>query len=344
MNHATGRSIRHRPQLLGFAALAVALAGLALLATYSMGPARKAPGQLPRLGFLTVSSPGSSPYLDAFRQGLREQGYLEGENLLIEYRYAEGQDERFRALAAELVALPVDVILVVGGTPNVQAVKNLTTTIPIVFLAAGDPVQSGLVASLARPGGNTTGLSTVATDLGGKRAELLKEAVPGITRVAALWNAANAAKLLEFEDTEAAGRVLGLQVQSLEVRGPDDFDDAFRAATAGGAEALIVLNDPLVFINRVRIAERAAQSRLPAIYENREFVRAGGLMAYGPSFTAAFQRAAYYVARILRGTSPADLPVERPTTFEFVVNSKAAQALGLTLSHEVLMLATEVIQ
>ena len=344
MNRSMGLTRSDRQRVLGAIVAAVVLAGLTLLALYATTPARPGPALLPRLGFLSIASSRQSLFLDAFRQGLREQGYVEDQNLLVEYRYADGLDELFHAQAAELVALPVNVILVVGGTPNVQAVKSLTTTIPVVFVAAGDPVKSGLVASLARPGGNVTGLSTVATNLGGKRVELLKEAVPGITRVAAIWNAANPVKSVEFEDTEAAAHTLGLQVQSLEVRAPEDFPDAFQAATAGGAEALIVLNDPLTFVNRARIVELATESRLPSIYENRESVQAGGLMAYGPNLTEAFQRAGYYVGRILKGTSPADLPVEQPTRFEFVVSARAARALGVTLSREILLLATEIVE
>ena len=328
--------------VLGAGRLALALV---LLAGCTILPARGQPPAKPaRIGVLTPGSPGPSLYVDAFREGLREQGYLEGQNLRVEYRYAEGRLERFPALAAELVALPVDAILVMGGAPEVAAVKELTATIPIVFVAAGDPVRSGLVASLARPGGNVTGLSTVAVELGGKRLELLKETAPQMTRVAVLWNAANATKAQEFAEAQAAAPTLGLQVLSLEVRAPDELEPAFQAATRDGAEGLSVLNDPLVFTNRARIANLAAESRLPAIYENRDFVQPGGLMAYGPSFTAAVRRAAYYVTRVLQEARPGDLPVEQPTTFDLVLNARTAQALGITFPPEVLLSATEVIR
>ncbi len=312
------------------------LAGCAILPSPPPKPAR--------IGVLAPGSPGPSPYRDAFEEGLHEHGYWEGQNIAIEYRYAEGRLDRFPGLAAELIALRVDTILVLGGTPEVRVVKDLTSTIPIVFVAAGDPVQTKLVDSLARPGGNATGLSTMATGLAGKRLELLKEAVPRITRVAVLWNAGNAAKAQEFSEAQTAAGALGLRLQSLEVRDPTDLEAAFRAAASEGAEGLSVLNDPLVFTSRARIVSLAAESRLPAIYENREFVLAGGLMAYGPSFTAALRRAGYYVSRVLKGTKPADLPVEQPMTFEFAISHKAAQALALTLPSGMMLFVTEVIE
>jgi len=317
---------------------------LMLVAGCAVLPSPVPPPKPARIGVLSPGSPGPSPYLDAFGESLHEHGYVEGQNIVIEYRYTEGQPERAPGLAAELVALPVDAIVVIGGTPQVRVVKELTTTIPIIFVAAGDPVQDGLVTSLARPSGNLTGLSTMATGLAGKRLEQLKGALPQITRVAVLWNAANPAKAREAREAKAAAPGLGLQLQSLEVREPNDMETAFQAATQGGAEGLLVLNDPLVFAQRTRIVNLAAESRLPAIYVDREFVLAGGLMAYGPSFVEALQRAAYYVARVLNGTSPADLPVEQPRRFDLVVNMKTAQELGITFPRSMLLRVTSLVE
>ena len=316
---------------------------LVLAAAWTAGCALRSSVRQPaRIGVISPGSPGPSVYLDAFRDGLREHGYVEGQNVVIAYRYAEGQLERFPELAADLVALPVDVLLSFGGTPQTAAVKNRITTTPIIFVAAADPVRGGLVASLARPGSNVTGLSTAAVQLGGKRLEALKETVPWIMRVALLWNAANEAKAEELRAAQATAPSLRLQVQSLEVREPNDLEYAFQAAAREGAEGLSVLNNPLIFVNRARVVRLAAEWRLPAVYESRDFVEAGGLMAYGPSFTAAVRQAATYVDKVLRGAKPADLPVEQPTTFGFVINLQAAQALGLTIPQHVLLQATEV--
>jgi putative ABC transport system substrate-binding protein len=282
--------------------------------------------------------------MDALQEGLHELGYVEGQNLVIAYRYAEGRLDRFPDLATELVALPVEVLVSFGGTPQTAAVMDRLPTTPIVFVAAGDPVESGLVASLARPGGNATGLSTGTRQLGGKRLEVLKEAVPVITRVAVLWNAANAAKARELREAQAVAPSLHLQVRSLEVYQPNDFEAALQAATSEGADSLSVLNDPLMFSNRARIVRLAAERRLPAVYDGRDFAQAGGLIAYGPSFAAAIHRAATYVDRILKGAKPADLPIEQPMTFDFIINLQTAQALGLTIPQHVLLQATEVIQ
>lgn len=336
-------SVRYRCVWLVLAVGSMA-AALALLAGCERLPLRALPPSPARVGVLAPGSPGPSVYRDAFRDGLRELGYVEGRSLVLEYRYAEGHFERFPALAAELVALQVDAILVMGGTPQVAAVKELTTTIPIVFVAAGDPVRGGLVANLGRPGGNVTGLSTAASDLGGKRLELLKETLPHITRVAVLWNAANAAKEPELWDARAAAPALGLQLIAVEVREPDDFASALQVAKSAGAEGLSVLNDPLVFTNRARLARLVAESRLPAIYESRDFVQHGGLMAYGPSFTAGVRRAAYYVDKILRGTHPAVLPVERPREFELVLNLETARSLDLDIPQSLLLQVSEVVQ
>jgi len=304
------------------------------------------PGKVWRIGSLGMGHipvPVSNPIWDAFLQQLRELGYVEGQNIVIEYRSAEGRAERLPDLAAELVNLKVDVI-VAGGTPPPLAAKHATRTIPIVMAAAGDPVGSGLVASLARPGGNVTGLSTFTPELAGKRLQLLKEVVPGVSRVAVLWNAANPYAALVTRETEAAARKLGVQVQSLEVRGPDDFEHALPAAIRGRAGALIVVDDPLTFLYRMRIADFAARNRLPAMYGFREYAEAGGLMAFGANLADLYRRAATYVDKILKGAKPADLPVEQPTKFELVINMKIANALGLTIPQSVLVRADEIIQ
>jgi putative ABC transport system substrate-binding protein len=301
-------------------------------------------GKVARIGYLSPGSPTSAPHIDeAFRQGLRELGYVEGQNIVIEYRWAEGRAERLPDLAAELVNLKVDVI-VAGGTPAPLAAKHATSTIPIVMATAGDPVGSGLVASLARPGENVTGLSAISPELGGKRLQFLKEVIPGVSRVAVLWNAANPYAVLVWRQTEAAARTLGVQVQSLAVRGPDDFENALPAAIKWGAGALIVVEDPLTYIHRMRIADFAARNRLPWIDGYREYAEAGALMAFGPNLADLYRRAATYVYKILKGAKPADLPVEQPTKFELVINLKTAKALGLTIPESVLVLADEVIR
>ncbi len=302
------------------------------------------PTKVPRIGLLWTSPlPAVSHLTGAFRQGLRELGYVDGQNIAFEVRSAEGRVERLPDLVADLIRLKVDVI-VAGGTPAPLAAKRATTAIPIVMTAAGDPVGSGLVASLARPGGNITGLSILAPELGGKRLQLLKVVVPGVSRVAILWNAANPYPVLVWRETEAAAPALGVHLQSLDVRGPDDLEGAFAAATRWRAGALITVEDPLTFGQRIRIVDFAARSRLPAIYGSREFVDAGGLMSYGASFTDLARRAATYVDKILKGAKPADLPVEQPTRFELVINLKTAKALGLTIPPSVLIRADDVIE
>ena len=301
-------------------------------------------GKVARIGVLWQGSSTSGPHIrEAFRQGLRDLGYVEGQNVVIEYRYAEGKAERLPDLAAELLRLKVDVI-VAGGTLAPLAAKHATGTIPIVMSAAGDPVGTGLVPSLAKPGGNVTGLSNFSADLTAKRLQLLKEILPGVSRVAVLWNAANPIAALLMRETEAAARALGLQVQSLEVRGPDEFENALPAAVSGGAGALFVVDDPLVFIARLRIADFAARNRLPMTAIYREFAEAGGLMTFGANLADLNRRAAIYVDKILKGAKPADLPVEQPTKFDLVINLKTAKALGLTIPQSLLVRADEVIQ
>jgi len=298
------------------------------------------PTQVPRIGYLKGGM-GNTGTFEAFQQGLRDHGYVEGQNIVIEYRAAEGRGERLPELAADLVRLRVEVIVTSGPQP-IQVVTHATTTIPIVMAISPDPVEAGLVASLARPGGNLTGLSVMAPEFQGKRLELLKEAVPGIARVAVLWNAASPDA--RWRAMHAPAQALGIALHSLAVRGPDDFDRAFDAALREGADALYAMSDPLIGGHTTRIVAFAARHRLPTAFEHREDAEAGGLMAYGPSLHAMFRRAATYVDKILKGAKPGDLPIERPPRFELVLNLKTAQALGVTLSPSVLFQATEVIK
>ena len=301
------------------------------------------PKKVPRIGYLLDgSSSSAADRVDTFRDGLRDLGYVEGKNIVIDYRYAEGRFDRFPELAAELVRLKVYVIVAVS-TVAARAAKNATRTIPIVALS-GDPVETGLVASLARPGGNVTGLASLAPELSTKRLELLKEIVSKVSLVAVLWNPNGPAPVLAFKETQLAAKRLGLLLQSLEVRGPDDFESAFGGAIRERASALLVISDPLTNTHQRRIVELAAKNRLPAIYPIREFVQAGGLMAYAPDRLEQYRRVAYYVDKILKGAKPADLPVEQPTKFEFVINLKAAKQIGLTIPPNVLARADKVIK
>jgi putative ABC transport system substrate-binding protein len=284
--------------------------------------------------------------VEAFLQGLRDLGYVEGRNVVIEYRSAEGKLERYPALVAELVALKVDVIFV-PGTPAALAAKQATRTLPIVFAAAADPVADGLVTSLAQPGGNVTGLSSFSPELVGKRLELLKQAVPGVSRVAVLWQPGGQGERTDkdlLKRADVAARALGVQLQVVEVRGPADFDRAFSDITRARAGALTVLGTPMFFTERRRLVDLAAKNRLPAVYGTRDYVDVGGLMAYGPNTADLVRRAATYVDKILKGAKPADLPVEQPTKFELLINLKAAKALGLTIPQSLLQRADEVIQ
>jgi putative tryptophan/tyrosine transport system substrate-binding protein len=274
---------------------------------------------------------------------LPELGWIEGKNVAFERRYAENQPERLLELAAELVRLNVDVIVAIG-TLGPLAAKRATLTIPIVMTAAGDPLGSGLVASLARPGGNVTGMSLMAPDLGGKRLELLKELLPRLARVAVLWNAANPYAAIVFKETHAAGRTLGVEVQSLEVRSPDDFVGVFEIMRRQRPDALITVEDPLTFSHRKRIADLAVADRLPSLHGFREDVEAGGLISYGANLPDLFRRAAGYVDKILKGAKPADLPVQQPTQFELVINLKTARALGIEVPPTLLARADEVIE
>jgi putative ABC transport system substrate-binding protein len=326
---------------MGFSAVGIITLVLGILAGPPVADAQRPP-TVPRIGFLSVHA-GPSPRLEAFQQGLRELGYVEGRNIGLEYRWAAGSYDRLPDLAAELVRLKVDII-VAGGTPAAQAAKNATSTIPIVFVELGDPVESGLVASFGRPGGNLTGLSILAPELSGKRLEVLTEVVPGVTHVAALANPANPAVLPQVKETQVAARALGVQLQLLEARDPHELDNAFSAMTRERPEALIVVPDGLLYTHRNRIADFAVKSRLPVLYPNSLFMDSGALISYGPSHADQYRRAATYVDKILKGDRPADLPVEQPMKFELVLNLKTAKALGITMPPSLLLLANEVIQ
>ena len=300
--------------------------------------------KVPRIGFLGNSTAALEANLvGPFREGLRDLGYVEGQNILIEYRWAEGKNERFPALIAELIVLKVDVI-VTAGTPAALAVKKATTSIPLVMAAVGDPIGVGLVASLARPGGNVTGLSAIAPELEGKRLELLREVVPKLSHIAVLWNPDNPLLAGSLKETRAAAQVLRIKVQLLGVRTAEDFPAAFAAILKERPGALLVLADRIFLHNRARIVDFEAKRRLPGVYPYRELVEAGGLMSFGPSYAGMHRRAAYYVDKILKGAKPADLPVEQPTKFELVINLKTAKALGLTIPPSLLGRADEVIQ
>ena len=299
----------------------------------------------PRIGVLIPSTPAATTHIvEAFKQGLRERGYVEGHDIILERRYGEGSSEKISSIAAELVRLKVDII-VTATDPGVAAVKQQTQTIPIVMVNSTDPVGTGFVASLARPGGNVTGLSTISPDLSGKRLELLREVVPRLSRVAIIWNPDVRGDVLDYNETASAARSLRLQLQSVEVRRADDFNHAFSAIASGRAEALIVpAPNPVTFSNRDQVVSFAQRNRLPAIYGYREFADAGGLMAYGPKLAEAWRRAATYVDKILKGAKPAELPVEQPIEFELVINLKTAKTQGLTIPQSLLLRADQVIQ
>ena len=301
-------------------------------------------GKVYRIGYLSAGSSTSNPrVLESFRQGLRELGWIEGQNIVIEYRWAEGRFDRLPDLAAELVRLKVDVI-VGAPTPAVLAAKNATALIPIVGVSLTEPVGVGLIASLARPGGNVTGVSySVGTDIFGKDLELLKEAIPKVRRVAVLSNPDGPVQPLTISNIKEAARSLGLQLQIVEARGPGDFDGAFAAMARERAGALLVVTDPVFIPHRARLVNLAAKNRLPSIFTQRADVEAGGLMSYGPNFADMYRRAATYVDKILKGAKPADLPVEQPTKFELVINLKTAKALGLTIPQSLLARADEVV-
>jgi putative ABC transport system substrate-binding protein len=303
------------------------------------------PTKIPRIAYLTAGSLSSqSARVEAFRQGLREFGYVEGKNIVIEWRYAEGKLDRLAVLAAELVLLKVDVIVTSSPTAT-RAAKEATVTIPIVMTADSDPVGSGHVASLARPGGNISGLSTLAPEISGKRLELLKEIVPKLSRVAVLGVSTNPGNAQQLKETELAAGALKVQLQYLDIRDPKDIEAAFRAASKGRADAVLVLTGGgVINSQRTQVVELAVKSRLPAIYYAAEWVEDGGLMSYATSVTDLYQRAATYVDKILKGAKPSDLPVEQPKKFEFIINLKAAKQIGLTIPPNVLVRADKVIK
>jgi putative tryptophan/tyrosine transport system substrate-binding protein len=298
--------------------------------------------KVPRIGVLLVGSP-EGPGLKAFRQGLRDLGYIEGKNIAIEYRFTKGKPEEISGLAADLVHKKVDVIIT-SGTALAQAIQQATTTTPIVLVVTGDPVGTGLVASLARPGGNITGFSIMSPELSGKRLELLKEAAPKIERVGVLWDALVPDNILDFETTQLAARALGLKLQSLEVRGAEDLEGAFLVAVKQRLHALVVIGGGIINRYQKRIVAFEVENRLPAIHETLPFAEAGGLMAYGVNVPDLFRRSATYVDKILKGAKPADLPVQQPTKFEFVINLKTAKQIGLTIPPNVLARADKVIK
>jgi ABC-type uncharacterized transport system substrate-binding protein len=318
-----------------------------LLSPVCSGTEAQQPKKVPRIGYLSAfDAAGESARSEAIRVALRESGYVEGQNIVIEYRYADGKLDRFPGLAAELVRLEVDIILVAGGARLIQAAKNATKTIPIVMSGQGaDPVEAGLVKSLARPGGNVTGLTNLSTDLGGKRLELLKEAVPKLARVAVLYDPANRPNVLEVKEIlPVAARALRLTVRSWEVRNADGFEKVFAALSKERSDGLFVAGGPLMYANQKRIVGFALKSRLPSMYQSKEAVDAGGLMSYGADLADSYRRLTYFVDRILKGAKPADLPVEQPTKFELVINLKTAKQIGVTIPPEVLARANKLIR
>jgi putative tryptophan/tyrosine transport system substrate-binding protein len=313
-----------------------------ILATIHPAEAQQ-PVKIPRIGMLVNGSPSSHKYvIDPFRQGLHELGWVEGKTLLIDYRYGHGKLDRLSELATELADLKVDVIYA-SATPATVAAKKATRTIPIVFTGVGDPIGSGLVESLAKPGANVTGLSVLSPELGGKRLELLKEAFPRVKLIAFFWSP-SASTTVALKAIRAPADALRLQIQSIEVRSSDDFTSAFEAVTKQQAQALLMNPSPVLSTHRGLIIEFAAKNRLPAMYANSEFVDSGGLMSYAPSNADAYRRAAVYVDKILKGTKPADLPVEQPKKFEFVINLKTVKQIGVTIPPNVLTRADRVIK
>jgi putative ABC transport system substrate-binding protein len=320
---------------------------LLIIATMGVAAVAQAqqPARIPRIGILVAASTSFySARVEALRQRLRELGYVEGKNIVIDYRYAEGKLERLPDLAAELVRLKVDVI-VTAPTQAALAAKKASASIPIVFTdIASDPAGIGLVSSLARPGGNITGLNVMAADLDGKRLELLKESFPKVARVALLWQSGGTRGNLILTEMEAAAKALGLTLQSLPVRSLDDFEGAFARAKRDGAQALITTPNPVINTQQRQVLDFAAKNRLPAMYQTSEWVEAGGLMSYAPNFTDLWRRAADFVDKILQGAKPADLPVEQPTKFQFLVNLKTAKQIGVTIPPNVLARADKVIK
>jgi putative tryptophan/tyrosine transport system substrate-binding protein len=319
----------------------VLLVGLAL-ASVRLAEAQQ-PAKVAKIGWLGAFPAASDTGREFFGRELRQLGYVEGKNIALDYRYADNKLERLPALANEMVRLKVDVI-VTPTTPAAVAAKNATKTIPIVFLNVGDPLAAGLVDSLARPGGNLTGFTNITAVLAGKLLELVKETVPKLTRVAVLWSPQDASSTQQWKESQLAGRELGLQLHSMEVSSADKLESAFNDAVKARSAALAVAGSPVVLSNRKRVVDLAAKNRLPSIYTRRDYVESGGLMSYGADRAEPYRRVALYVDKILKGTKPADLPVEQPTRFELVINLKTAKALGLTIPPVVLMRAEKVIK
>jgi putative ABC transport system substrate-binding protein len=318
--------------------------GFGLLAGCGRLPWQAEPAKVPHVGVIWLNPPEVfQPYIAAIHEGLADLGYTDGQNIRVESRWADSRAERVPEIVREMLALPVD-ILVAAGEPAAVAARQATTSTPIVIAIGNDPVGAGLVTSLARPGGNVTGLSSLAPQLTGKRLELLKSACPDITRVDVLGNPVASDALLQFQEAESAAQLLGVRVRKLEAGGPDDLDAVLATPAPEPQVGLLVLSEALFVAQRSQIVERAAHRHSPAMYARREFVEAGGLMAYGPNLRSTFRRAAYYVDRILKGAKPADLPVEQPMTFDFVVNLKTARELGITFPNEIMLQVTEVIQ
>jgi len=327
-------SITHRLALVALSAWSLLAVALAAAQSPSM----------PRIGFLSVASmPSMAQRVDAFREGLRELGYVEGRNIAIDFKWADGRNERLPRLAAELIGQKVALVLV-HGVAATEAARKVSMSVPIVCFACGDLLATGVVASLARPGGNVSGLTIIAPDVTGKRLELLRQIVPALTRVAVLWNPDNPVAVPELAETQAAARALGLQLQPVGARSPDEFGAAFSTMTRARADAIVVLSDAMFFGARKQIAELALANGLPAVSWAGEFAKSGGLLGYGPDVLAMSRRAASYVDRILKGAMPGDLPIEQPTKFEFVVNLKTARALGLAVPQSLLLRADEVVQ
>ena len=319
------------------------VAGLGLVLAAARPGQTQPRAEVRRIGFLFYGSPGSSPEVEAFRQGLRDYGYVEGQNVSVEYRFASGRVAQLPKLAAELVSLKPEVIIS-PGTPASLAAKQATSAIPIVFAGVADAVGAGLVANLARPGGNITGLTSISAELGGKRLEILKQVAPRASRIAVLYNPADRANVLVLKGLQAAAPSLGLTLQPIEVRDRGDFEAAFAAMAKRGAQALFGATGVLTTEHRHTVVDLAARSRIPAMWGDREFVDVGGLMSYSGSFYGQIRDAASYVDKILKGARPGDLPVQQPTMFELVINLKAAKALGVAIPPELLSRATEVIQ
>ncbi len=314
--------------------------GALLLALGFPAQAQQA-AKVPRVGILFIGGK-DQPHLESFKQGLRERGYTEGKNVILVYRYAEGKQERLAELAAELVGEKVDVIVTTSSI-SALAARRVTQTIPIV-MTTGNPIEEGLADSLAKPGGNVTGLTVMTTDMSVKRLELLKESFPKRTRVAALWSPREREAVTGFKETTEAAKVLSLRLHPLEIKSVDDIDQAFKAMTKAGDQAIVVILSPLATLNSKRIVELALKHRLPGIYPTRQFVEEGGLMAYGPLIGDLYRRAATYVDKILKGTKPTDLPIEQPMKFDFIVNLKAAKQIGLTVPPNLLVRADRVIR